>query len=356
MFARAGDFWFDFWSVFDFIVVVLSLVELGVIYHEYERQGNSYDPDNVEISVNSWSSFRILRLFRILKTMNKSQRLSTLIEACQRAFTDVLWVGLLGIIALYTSALIAKDIITESTLEDDGYSHPGYFGSVPITMATLLGMMTFDGWYTSIAAPIDEIIPGSFVFFIIFAVICGLGILNLLTAVFIDSIAAMQQKGVLQKVKLNERKVSLMAALMKEVFERCDTDGTGQLDKKEMQAALASFERPAYKTMFASLGVDLCMVESMLKHADADLDGKVNIDEFMESFEHMDKSVFKYQMWAVNAAISISKRKLATLQDHIDEQDAILVEQSKMLDVQSQQVLQLNSKLSELNGLLDSRK
>jgi len=340
IFGRGRHFFLDLFALFDLTVVIISLVEISVVYAGASGTTSKY------------GCLRILRIFRIIRTMRVFERMTALLDAFGIAFQDVMWVSLLGIVALYTSALVAKDIISEKTLRDNGYTEPGYFGSVPKTMMTLLGVMTFDGWYTAMAAPINEITNGAFVYFLIFAVICGLGILNLVTAIFIDSVANVQQKGVLKRMRQDELQRKYLVKLMQEVFEQNDKDGTGDLDKKEMQLALKSFERPSYQTVFNTLGIDLSMVESMLKHADSDLDGKVNVEEFTEKVEKMQEGVQKYELWALDAILMKTNRHLDRLTDTAQKKDTILATTSELLGQQLHEASLLNSRMIELNRKL----
>ena len=63
---------------------------------------------------------------------------------------------------------------------------------------------------------------------------------------------------------------------MTQVFEIYDADKSGELDRTEMAQALKQFRSPEYHQAFAAIGLDLDMIQAMLKHADADMNGKVN--------------------------------------------------------------------------------
>ena len=60
-----------------------------------------------------------------------------------------------------------------------------------LAMATLLQLMTFDDWL-SMVRNIEVIVPGSWLFFVGFVMMGALGFLNLMTAVFVDSIILLQ--------------------------------------------------------------------------------------------------------------------------------------------------------------------
>ena len=136
-------------------------------------------------SVPSTSSFRLLRIFRILRLVGFLERLNLLVRAFFLALKSVAWVAVLLVLLLYTCAILAQGFFGDSEalqrevccvlcccvcgvvccdrdcdcgvcvhgvfgkqvlngeFEIDVYD---LFGTVPRAMATLVQVMTFDSW------------------------------------------------------------------------------------------------------------------------------------------------------------------------------------------------------------------
>lgn len=69
--------------------------------------------------------------------------------------------------------------------------------------------------------------------------------------------------------KLSE-KYSLTKPVLKKVFHKFDRDGSGYLSVTELSQAIASFIN----------GVDMTLIQELVRHYDVDQDGTINLDEF----------------------------------------------------------------------------
>lgn len=58
-------------------------------------------------------------------------------------------------------------------------------------------MMTMDAWMSTVTRPIGKLYPGAFFFFIFFVGLASLGMLNLLTAIFVESLSRLTAEGAL---------------------------------------------------------------------------------------------------------------------------------------------------------------
>lgn len=75
-------------------------------------------------------------------------------------------------------------------LYEDGYTDANYFGSMDATFFTLFQIMTLDAW-AGIARQVMDAYAWAWLPFIIFVIITGFVVVNLMIAVICDSIAAL---------------------------------------------------------------------------------------------------------------------------------------------------------------------
>jgi len=281
------------WNTLDFFIVGTSLLELIIAY----ASGNS--------GSSSISTIRLLRVFRIIRMMSILDRLNMLVRAFFHACLDIVWVVMLLLVVLYIFAIMARGLFGKgSALKDSGFEQEQLFGSVPLSMVTMFQIMTLDSWASQIARPVGAVYPGSQIFFMIFVLVGSLGLLNLLTAIFIDSLNTLNKEGAMEELSRKDDNKKLLLAALKQVFEECDADDSGELDKDEMKKAMETFQSEAYQEAFASVGLDLAMMEGMLKHADTDLSGKIDFMEFTEGIKNMEAAPVKADIWALQGKLN----------------------------------------------------
>ena len=167
-----------------------------------------------------------------------------------------------------------------------------------------------DSWASGITKPIGEVFPGSQLFFIMYVIVASLGLLNLLTTIFIDTLSTLNNEQAVEQETARHEQYLMLTHLMENVFKEEDKDNSGTLTPEEMQGAIQHFQSDMYQQAFASVGLDLSMVEGMVKHLDADLDGLVSIEEFVSGVEHMTQDVVKADIWVLEAKNSKLSKSL----------------------------------------------
>jgi voltage-gated sodium channel len=145
LYAFQWVFWTEGWNVFDFAVVMVSIVELIL-----KAAGTDGAASGVTV-------FRLFRVFRVLRLAAFVERLNMLVEAFLDALKSVLWVGILLMMVLYMFSVVSQGMFGKSTrLKAEVPEVTTWFGTVPRSMATLLQMMTLDNWST-VARPIGDV-------------------------------------------------------------------------------------------------------------------------------------------------------------------------------------------------------
>jgi voltage-gated sodium channel len=89
------------------------------------------------------------------------------------------------IVVSYISAVIVTHLY--------GVDYPELFGTIGRSMLTLLQLMTLEGWAAEVVRPVMETHPYSVFLFIPYMLMTAFAILNLFTAVLVDSMQILQQ-------------------------------------------------------------------------------------------------------------------------------------------------------------------
>lgn len=168
----------------------------------------------------------MLRFFRLVTSLKS---LNHLLVAFWKSFAGVAWVGVLALILLYMGACVCKTIFGEDPILKDKLPKETnqFWGSVPRSMMTLLQIMTGDGWISEVCRTFMEENPAITVMIIIFFVVTGLGLMNLLAAIYVDKLMQLTGETQAEQERELEAKQREMAARMSIVFGKFDEDGSG---------------------------------------------------------------------------------------------------------------------------------
>jgi hypothetical protein len=145
------------------------------------------------VVILSWSfrKLSVIRAFRILRAL----RLIARVESMKRVVKGLLSVGpKMSMVAFLLSILLLLFGIMFTqlfkTLYDDGYTSEDYFGTFFLTLLTLFQIMTFDSWH-GIARSAMNAKPYAWVVFVLWVLISGFVVMNLIIAIICESLVTM---------------------------------------------------------------------------------------------------------------------------------------------------------------------
>lgn len=157
LFAHGPRFFRDPWSVFDFLVVAITLI-----------------PSSGGLSV-----LRALRVLRVLRLVSAVPRLRRVVGALLHAVPGVVSIGALLLLVFYVFAVITTKLFARD--------FPAWFGTVGDSMYSLFQIMTLESWSMGIVRPVMEVHPWAWAVFITFITLSSFTVLNLFIAIIIDS-------------------------------------------------------------------------------------------------------------------------------------------------------------------------
>lgn len=162
-FARGARFFRETWNIFDVIIISVSFTPSG----------------------SAFTAIRALRILRVLHVISVVPRMRHVVAAMVRSLPQIGSIlGLLCII-FYIGSVIFTHLY--------GKDYPELFGSIGYSMLTLFQLMTLEGWSSEVVRPVMETHPHSVMLFIPFMLMTAFAMLNLFTAVLVDSMQILQQ-------------------------------------------------------------------------------------------------------------------------------------------------------------------
>lgn len=168
-----GKFFKDGWNVFDFVIVVLSLIPFDLIFHS---AGTS------EIVLVS----RILRVFRVLRLFNARPELKKILNTVFKAFPAIVDVALLLFIIIYVYAVVGSLLFHEID--------PVKWDNLLQSALTLFSILTFEGW-VDVMEKTMAVYPWAWAYFLSFIVFGVFIAFNLFIAILNDRIQGYKEDG-----------------------------------------------------------------------------------------------------------------------------------------------------------------
>ncbi len=173
------SFFKDPWSIFDFIIVVISLI-----------------PTNGGFSV--LRILRVLRLFRLITVVPQMRKIVSALISVIPGMLSI--VGLMSLI-FYVFAIMATNLYSNS--------FPQWFGTLGESFYTLFQIMTLESWSMGIVRPVMELHPYAWTFFVPFIFIATFVMINLVVAIIVDAMAILkeEEKTMIEEVQNSENEL-----------------------------------------------------------------------------------------------------------------------------------------------------
>ncbi|NVK40069.1 MAG: ion transporter [Oceanospirillaceae bacterium] len=194
---RFFDFFKKGWNVFDFVIVVASLVPLQ-------------DGEMVLLA-------RLLRIFRVLRLVSMIPELRMLVTALFKAIPRMGYVALLMFIIFYIYGAVGSFLF-------HGVDEK-LWGNIAVSMLTLFQVATFESWATAVLYPAMEQFPYAWIYFISFIFLNAFVFLNMMIGIVLD---VMQKESVQMSLESGEGEAAELHGLRDDVREL-----RAQLDRME---------------------------------------------------------------------------------------------------------------------------
>ncbi len=150
-------FFKDSWSLFDFTIVVISLIPAS----------------------GPFAILRALRVLRVLRLVSVAPSMRAVVTALISSLPGMGAIVALLSLIFYVSAVMATTLF--------GENFPEWFGTLGKSLYTLFQIMTLESWSMGIVRPVMAVQPEAWMFFIPFILIATFTMLNLFIAVVVNA-------------------------------------------------------------------------------------------------------------------------------------------------------------------------
>ncbi|XP_068125554.1 voltage-dependent L-type calcium channel subunit alpha-1S [Hyperolius riggenbachi] len=200
---KAKGYFGDPWNVFDFLIVIGSLID--VILSEIDTPAmpaTPVDDDSARISI---TFFRLFRVLRLVKLLSRGEGVRTLLWTFIKSFQALPYVALLIVMLFFIYAVIGMQVFGKIAMVDGTHiNRNNNFQTFPQAVLLLFRCATGEAWqeillacsYGKLCDPESDFVPGeeytcgtsfAYFYFISFYMLCAFLIINLFVAVIMDN-------------------------------------------------------------------------------------------------------------------------------------------------------------------------
>ncbi|XP_027131553.1 dihydropyridine-sensitive L-type skeletal muscle calcium channel subunit alpha-1 isoform X1 [Larimichthys crocea] len=265
---KAKGYFGDPWNVFDFVIVIGSVVDvmLSEIDGALASSGGLYclhgcaavDPmqaiassENMSVSV---TFFRLFRVMRLVKLLNRSEGIRNLLWTFIKSLQALPYVALLILMLFFIYAVVGMQIFGKIALVDGTYiNRNNNFQTFPQAVLLLFRCATGEAWHEVMLAcmygkkcdPKSDYLPGeeytcgsnfAIIYFMSFYMLCAFLIINLFVAVIMDNFDYLTRDwSILGPQHLDE---------FKKIWAEYDPEATGRIKHLDVVTLLRRIPPP----------------------------------------------------------------------------------------------------------------
>lgn len=209
-----SKFWESGWNVFDFVIVMISLLSLGMS------------------NLPGISVLRLFRAFRVFRLFKRVPSLRIIIEGVVASMP--------GVSNAFVVVVLLMGIWAIMGVEFFGAAAPQHFGDFFKAMFTMWQVMTMDSWASGVGRTLifDHDMWMASVFFVSFTFICGIIMTNVVVAILLEKYldATNKENQPSKSSSPNSRHNSDSKRSSRRSSPQSD-DGIGEIDTQVVQIA-----------------------------------------------------------------------------------------------------------------------
>ncbi|CAK9012373.1 Sodium channel protein 1 brain (Sodium channel protein I brain) [Durusdinium trenchii] len=287
---RTPEYVFTVWFALE--MVVKALGQGWDFFLGPSRQWNLFDVILVDSMLNLsflrvFRVFRLVRVVRLVRTVRSLKSLRTMLFSIITSMTALFWAFVMLLLTMFMFSIIFcngvayyfqfMDPNNTRQVENSDLVFE-FFGGVYLTLVSLFsaisggndwmfyGMMIRDG-------------PGEiyFVVFLFYIFFCLVGLLNVVTGIFVDSAVCTRTED--EVVESFTEEQTRLCGEMKRIFTDADMDGNGFITFEEFCIQL---ENPWVQAFLSGLDIDITDARIVFTLLDVDGSGGLTVEEFVD--------------------------------------------------------------------------
>jgi len=342
-------------------MVVFGIVE---IVFEYLDLGGGSESASTGRVLRVLRVIRIARAMRLGRVMRYARTFKQIAFALQSSLNTLFWAMVMIFLIMYCFAIALCQAATFHLVEldDEGMASPlplyvvtllENFDNVPNSIYSLFMSMTGGISWGELCGPIIEG-PGFLygLIFLFYISITFFGVLNIVTAIFVDS--AMQSQQHYKELLIQESimRKQMYTTHLREVFNKIDHDASGFVTQDEVEFFLTD---PQLNLYLESIDIFPNDARALFQMLDDDGSGEVSIDEFCEGCLRLKGEAKSYDIHCLLFSTQKMHTRLEAIIDHFNVLTADVDEIRKCTGVTRQPTTDAPIPVSPVGGMWGQR-
>jgi len=299
------------WNLFDFSMVLLSLVEVIQLCMDGLVAKEAKTKDSGGSNSSMLRIVRMARLVRIIRVLRFSPQLRMMIFMILESVKQLSWLCCLLVSILYVFSICFTMGATEYLgVPSDPSRHmrnraeiQEYYGTILRSIYTCFKSMTGGVSWGEVMDPLNDVGKFYLLLFLFYIAFAVLALLNVVTGVFVDGALAKSQhdRDMVAEKEIQQKRAYVTN--LREIFEEADADESGSISREEFDAYMHGDEKNA--AYLWSMQIDTSDLDGLFTTLDRDGSGAIDTNEFVESLlgmmkghsthEYVDKMLLEYR-------------------------------------------------------------
>eukprot|EP00812_Abedinium_dasypus_P003147 NODE_1387_length_1157_cov_12.409256.p1 GENE.NODE_1387_length_1157_cov_12.409256~~NODE_1387_length_1157_cov_12.409256.p1 ORF type:complete len:362 (+),score=112.35 NODE_1387_length_1157_cov_12.409256:3-1088(+) len=304
------------WNIIDTFVVAASLIESVMA---------DLDMDMVDLShLRMIRNARLVRVVRVIRTMPLFSDLRAMLAGFVDSFSSLCWATFVLALLVYLYAIVLMQLLEISLLYGLSESEEAFvvtnFGSTLHSMFVLAMCATGGMDWGDIATPLQEVSRLCSAIFTSYVAVVVLGVLNLVTGIFVESATKNVQKDTSDMMMLEMGRRFKWMEDVASAVEDADMDHKGRVSLCEVKKYIGS---ATVQACLRGLGLDVNAdnVEGLFHAVDFDGDGYLTITEFIDGCAHVAGTARQLELAGVRARTEDIYRLVEQLLARAEEEE-----------------------------------
>lgn len=312
------------WNIFDSVMVLLSIAEFFIEAMVTDLSSTS----RVLRIVRVVRVTRTLRLGRMLRYARAFQRMA---YAIQSSAQTLLWALLTIFLVIYCFAVVftqgsSDHLASVDSSEWSSHHHlmalQEYYGTLPLSLYSLYRAMTNGQAWGELLQPWRKVNGFYVSLFLCYLSVSTFGVLNSVTAIFVESALESQQHYKELLIQENVLKKARYERHLRRVFNAMDTDGCGTVTFEEMEYFLSD---PQVNLYLESIDIFPNDARALFALLDRDDSGQVSIEEFCDGCNRLKGEAKSFDVHCVIFNSEKIAYKVQKLARRVEEMHKVLV-------------------------------
>lgn len=316
------------WGWFDLVLLMTSIGDMIA-------ESASLTGLQAGRTVRTIRLFRVARVLRVVRMLRYVREFRKIVFSLATSVQTLLWSMLLMVFVMFCFGVFftqsATDFVRIS--EEPHYDEEDLnasFGSLLRSMYSLYLAITAGRGWGELSDLLEGVHPAVMAIFIIYVSVSIFGLMNVVTAVFVESAMASSQhyKDLLvqEKMLMDQTRVRHM----KEIFRVIDIDGSGSISMEEMQAFVQNPELDL-QSYFEALDINATDTVTLFKLLDHDQSGEVDIDEFCDGCMRLRGMARSFDLHTMRYEEQRHQKRMVKFMQHVMRSMRKLIEEKRFV-------------------------